>query len=107
MRSNEMVNGKCVKCYARLSICSFAFAVGITNGLCMMLFAYMGMMHWVGDEMIKLVATMYHGYAPTAIGGLFGLGWGFLDGFIFGGLIAIFYNCIKCCCCKCKCASKE
>jgi hypothetical protein len=100
---------KCAKCSqkSKLSICSLAFAVGLTNGIGMMVLAYMGMMHWIGDGMIVLISSMYHGYAPTVVGGLFGLGWGFLDGFLFGMLVAIFYNCCLCCCCCCCKKSKS
>jgi hypothetical protein len=97
---------KCGKKFARISICSLAFAVGLTNGIGMMVLAYMGMMGWVGDGMITLMSSLYHGYAPTVVGGLFGLGWGFLDGFIFGLLVAFFYNCCLCCC-RCCCCCKR
>ncbi|MES2217193.1 MAG: hypothetical protein V4501_02150 [Pseudomonadota bacterium] len=97
-------NASCDKCskYSKLSICSLGFAVGLTNGIGMMLLAYMAMMNWVGDSIITMVSSVYHGYAPTVVGGLLGLGWGFLDGFVFGMLVALFYNCCRCCC-KCCC----
>ena len=100
---NNVACGKCYV-YSKISICSLGFAVGLTNGIGMMVLAYMAMMHWVGDSIIVLVSSLYHGYAPTVIGGLFGLGWGFLDGFLFGMIVAIIYNC--CICCKCGCCKR-
>jgi hypothetical protein len=88
--------------YLKLSVCRFGFAVGVANGLSMMCLAWMAMCWGLGAPMISLVASVYHGYGATLIGGLYGAGWGFLDGFVFGIVAAFFYNLCLCCCCKKK-----
>ncbi len=88
--------------YSKLSKCGFGFALGITNGLGMMLLAWAAMQWGFGASMITQVASVYHGYDATWMGGLYGAGWGFVDGFIFGFVAAAFYNLCLCCCCKKK-----
>jgi len=57
-----------------------------------------------GVEWVKLAGSVYVGYAVTFKGIAIGALWGFIDGFVCGVLIAVFYNlCKKCCPCKgCK-----
>ena len=108
--SKVIVSNQCncsSKRKAKLSICALAFSVGLTNGIGMMVLALVGMMHLGGDALITIISSLYPGFAPTGIGSVFGLGWGFLDGFIFGMLVAIFYNCCLCCCKCCKCCNSE
>jgi len=45
-----------------------------------------------GKEFVELVGTIYIGYAPTLTGTLIGTVEIFIDGFIFGWLLAYFYN---------------
>lgn len=84
--------------YAKLKKTYLGLAIGVTNGLCMMLLAW-GAWQWdYGTAMVEQLASMYYAYGPSFVGGLVGFGWGFLDGFILGFLIAFFYNlCFSCC----------
>lgn len=82
----------------RLSVMAFAFALGITNGLGMLLLAVAGLYWGYGVVTIQEVSLLYHGYAATWEGGLYGLGWGFLDGFVFGLVLSLIYNMCLCCC---------
>lgn len=85
-------------------LCSVALGIsfGLVVGLSMMLLAWAGF-HWnYATSIIDMYATVFPGYEATVKGGFVGLGWGFLEGFIFGVLLAWFYNfCFKCCkaCC--------
>jgi hypothetical protein len=88
--------------YPKVSICGLGFALGVANGLGMMCMAWLAMCWGFGMPMITLVGSVYHGYGATLIGGLYGAGWGFLDGFVFGIITAFFYNLCLCCCCKKK-----
>jgi hypothetical protein len=88
--------------YAKLSVCGLGFALGITNGLGMMCLAWAAMEWGFGASMVSQIAGIYHGYAATLIGGLYGAGWGFLDGLVFGVIAAVFYNLSLCCCSKKK-----
>jgi hypothetical protein len=92
--------GKCGK----LSVCNLGMSLGLVFGLTMMVLAYLAMVFGVGAPMVKMYSSVYAGYHASALGGIVGLLWGFLQGFVFGGLIAMFYNFCRCCCpCKtCK-----
>jgi hypothetical protein len=90
-----MMQGK--KC-TRLSILSFAIALGVANGLCMMILALSGMFWNYGLVMIQELSLLFQGFAATWAGSFYGLGWGFLEGFLFGLIMAIVYNLCLCCC---------
>lgn len=81
-------NRKC----SRFSIISLAIAVGVANGLCMMLLALAGMYWNYGVVMIQELSLLYKGFAATGVGSAYGFGWGFIDGFFFGLVIAAIYN---------------
>lgn len=82
------------------------FSLGLTAALYMLFLGLAGHYMGWGNPMIELMANLYHGYEATPMGSLIGAGWGFVDGFIGGMLIAFFYNC---CCKKCpkeKCSTE-
>lgn len=90
---------------AKAKICPFSLgvALGVAEGLFMLLFAWAGHFWHYGLALINLLATVYHGYAPTLPGGIYGGLWGLLDGFIFGFIVALIYNFCLCCCCAKSC----
>ena len=94
------------KCTLRLSAISLGLEFGIVTGLWMMLFAWSAMWWGHGIPMIAQWAEVYHGYAPTYVGGLIGGAWGFAEGFISGLIFGLIYNLCSCCC-KCMCKSGE
>jgi hypothetical protein len=73
----------------KLNIAAFALTCAIFWGL--------GITWWLilregptGD--LTLLGRIYPGYRLTYLGSLVGLGWGFLDGLIGGGVFAWLYN---------------
>lgn len=83
-------------------------ALGFLSGLCMMVFAWCAWRFGYGSGFIMQYASIYPGYTASLMGGLVGLAWGFLEGFISGVLLAWFYNlCVCCCPCKCGCCAKS
>lgn len=92
-------NGK-----TRLSPCSLGFGFGVANGLSLMLLAFASAAWGYGDSIVTSIATLLHGYSASFLGGLAGLGWGFVHGFVFGFVAGLFYNLCRCCCCFCKSA---
>jgi hypothetical protein len=71
---------------------NLGFALGLTWGLGVMLGTWwMVLMGKPGFTLSKLSA-FYFGYSVSFVGGLVGLFWGFIDGFICGVVIAWFYN---------------
>ena len=46
----------------------------------------------LGVVIHELIASVYIGYSTTLAGTIVGSIWAFIDGFIFGALLAYFYN---------------
>ena len=68
----------------KLNALSLAIAIGVSEGLGMMLFAWAGWLWGYGTPVIQQIASMFIGYAPSFGGGILGALWGFADGFTFG-----------------------
>ena len=82
----------------KLKVCRFGFAMGLIGGLGMLFMAWFGWWFGWALPMTKVISSAYLGMAPSFLGGIFGLVWGFIDFFIFGALVACVYNyCAKCC----------
>ena len=89
-----MMNHHC----CRLGILPFAFALGITSGLGVMVLGWLAWKFELGTSIVHLSGSLYKGYAPSLEGGLWGGLWGFIDGFVMGLILAIIYNlCLLCC----------
>lgn len=76
----------------KLSVRSFALACGIILGVAIFLITW-----WLiiiygisGDK--TAIGIVYVGYNISPLGSLIGLGYGFVDGLIFGGVFAWLYN---------------
>lgn len=85
--------------YGKIYPVSFGFGWGIISGIGWMLFAWAGARWGFGLGVLNLMSTVYHGLAPTFIGGLWAFFWGFLHLFMLSLLAAVVYNsCTKCMC---------
>jgi hypothetical protein len=82
----------------KLSPCAFGFALGITNGLGMLILAIAAAQWGYGTILVDNIASVYHGYAPSFAGGLYGAVWGFGEGVVFGLITGWIYNLCLCCC---------
>lgn len=89
--------------HLRLCAVKFGFALGLIWGLGMFCMALAGLYFQYALPAIQLVGSVYWGYAASWKGAFHGLGWGFLDFFIFGLLVAWVYNM----CCGGCCGSSE
>lgn len=85
--------------YGKLYPISLGFAWGIISGLGYMLICFAGARWGFALPVIAMLSSIYHNVAPTFVGGLWALFWGFLDFFIFGMLVAFVYNAAHKCCC--------
>lgn len=72
------------------------WALGVAAGLVWTIytafigvFAYLG---WGTGEWVSLLAKVYLGFSPTAVGILIGCVWALVDGVVAGALLATFYN---------------
>lgn len=71
---------------------AFGLACGLVSGLALFLLTnYVTLLHHGGETLIKL-NHFYWGYSITFAGSLLGLIYAFIDGYITGWLIALFYN---------------
>ena len=71
---------------------SFGLAVGILWGLGLLVLGLMAAyLNW-GKLAVDVIASVYPGYAPTLVGSLIGLVWGFVDGTIAAAIVALLYN---------------
>lgn len=104
-------------CFAKLSVCNLAVALGLVWGLSALVLAYLSMCFGIGTALVDVFSTLYYGYDDTLLGGLLGLLWGFVGGFISGAVLAMAYNWCRCCCpckyckssrcCDSQCSTKE
>lgn len=87
---------------AKTKLCpvSLGVGIGVAEALYLFLFALGGYFTGLGVELITEIGHTFHGYAATPIGGLIGAFWGFVDGFIFGAIVALVYD--LCTCIRCK-----
>lgn len=101
-----MLKPNCAR--SMLCPCSFGVALGTAKGLFLLVLAWAGYFWHFQTSMIHHVATFYHGYAATIVGGFYGAFWGFLEGFIFGVIVGLVYNFCICNCAKTTmCESKD
>ena len=71
---------------------SFGFAVGVTSALVVFLLGIVAAVFGWGVPLAAVLSSLYIGFAPTFVGSITGAVWAFVDGLIFGLLIAWFYN---------------
>lgn len=101
--SEQQNCGHCKPC-ARLKVIPLGLAIGALAAISTILFGWLSVhTHW-GVPMLQAMSSLYLGFKPTLMGSLHAAGWSFLDGFISGVLLALFYNlfCCLCCCVKRK-----
>lgn len=93
----------------KLKLCPFSLgiAIGIIDGLYMLLLGWGAWLWGYGHPFIEQVGGIFYGYAPTLLGGVLGGIWGFVEGFIFGVLVGLIYNLCACPCCKKSSAKGE
>lgn len=102
----------CSNCHCRgkLGVLAFSGSIGIVSAIGILFLGLMGHFFQWGLPVITLTSSIYKGFEPTIAGAIIGALWAFLDGVIWGALVAWFYN--KCLCCpicrkNCPSCSKE
>lgn len=81
---------------------SFGFAIGITAFLAILVWSAWMMIHGVPEEMAAMHPHMVLTWGATFAYALLAL----VKGFIFGFVVALFYDCFVCCC-KAGCCRKD
>lgn len=78
--------------HATLGVISLGLAIGVTWAIAVSFLAVMaGMFGW-GASLAATLQNLYIGFAPNIVGAIAGAVWAFVNGFVFGILIAWFYN---------------
>jgi hypothetical protein len=76
----------------KLNIKAFGLTFGILWGLAILLTTYWILISDSGGSTLALLHKFYKGYTVSWFGGIIGLFWGFIDGFICGAIFAWLYN---------------
>ncbi len=76
---------------AKLSVRGLALGIGLYWGLCILVTGWTSMFGW-GSAFVCIMRSFYTGYEPTLVGSIIGGMWGFICGYISGGVAAFFYN---------------
>lgn len=74
---------------------ALGIAVGLVWGLSVMLGTWWLLIMGSAGETISKLGKVYYGYTYSWGGAVIGFGWGFVDGFIGGFLIAWIYNLVN------------
>lgn len=76
----------------KLNVKALALACGIVWGLSVFLLTYWYLIFGHPGLTLDKLRNIYFGYSVTWFGGIVGLIWGFIDGFIGGAFLAWLYN---------------
>ncbi len=79
---------------------SLGVAIGSVSAFCVFLTALTAAYLGWGVGVVSLIGDIYIGYGASFLGGIIGAVWAFIDGYIFGFLIAWIYNRVSKCCLK-------
>ncbi len=77
---------------ARLSRLGLGLSLGVIWGVYVLVMGLLAHHFLIGTAFVTAMGALYTGYEPTVMGSIIGGLIGFVDAFIFGVLIAWFYN---------------
>lgn len=76
----------------KLHSAKFGLAFGILWAAATLIMGLTSTFWGYGNAWVEFIGTMYIGYAPTIVGAIIGMVWGFFDAFIGAFLLAWIYN---------------
>jgi len=88
-------------CAGKLSTCNLGVSLGVVWGLYMVMVVGVGLWLGIGRQIVDAYASVFRGVGLSYSGMLVGFFWGFLQGYVFGVILAKVYNF---CSCRCPCA---
>ena len=91
----------------KLSKLALGLSFGVVWGLSVFFMGLLAMCCQYGQPFVDAIGSFYIGYEATWLGSLIGALWGFVDFFLFGFFIALFYNIFLCCRCCCPFSKKD
>lgn len=84
---------KKIKPTLRLDVQKFGISMGVVCAISLIAITILASTPYgFGSEVIDLVKTFYPGYSKEPAGMLIGAIWAFIDGLVFGALLAYIYN---------------
>lgn len=92
--------------YCKLSKLAFGLASGLLWAISVLLMGLLGWSFGWFQPFVHMLGTMYSGYSASLMGSIWGAFLAFIDAFIGGFLLALFYN-YSLCCCKKHCNKQE
>jgi hypothetical protein len=78
--------------HTTLGVISLGLALGLSWAIVVFLLGIVASLFGWGVDVAAALASLYIGYGPSFVGAVAGAVWAFADGFIFGIMIAWFYN---------------
>jgi hypothetical protein len=78
--------------HTTLGVISFGLALGVSWAIAVFLLGIVASLFGWGVGVAAALASLYIGYGPSFVGAITGAVWAFVDGLIFGVMIAWFYN---------------
>ena len=78
--------------HTTLGVISFGLALGVASAIGVFLLGVVAALFGWGTLIAQALASLYIGFGPSVVGAIAGAVWAFVDGFIFGVLIAWLYN---------------
>ena len=78
--------------HTTLGVVSFGLALGLTSAIFVFLLGLMAAWFGWGVELASTLSSLYIGYGPTFVGSISGAVWAFVDGLLFGVVVAWLYN---------------
>jgi hypothetical protein len=91
---NHKTHNKCINSdgFRAASLCKKR-RLGASWGIGMLFLGWISILGW-GIDIVKIISSLYIGFAPSFLGGIIGGVWGFTDGAVGGLIIAIVYNAV-------------
>ena len=83
----------------RLGKVALGLSFGVTWALSVFALGILAIWCDYAASFVAAISLFYLGYKATLLGSLIGAVWGFFELFIFGFIIAFFYNCFSGHCC--------
>ena len=78
--------------HTTLGVISFGLALGVTSAIFVFFLGIMAAWFDWGVPAAAVLSSVYIGFGPTFVGSISGAVWAFVDGLLFGVLVAWLYN---------------
>lgn len=88
----EQPDENSAKHYGRLGVISFGLSVGVASAVLVFFLGIMAAFFEWGIVLAATLSSFLIGFGPSFVGSIAGAVWAFVIGFLFGLMVAWFYN---------------